>query len=165
ENLRPRHRRDPAVHTHRGLAVQDWPRGAAVAVAAELQLAAGDRRSDGGRLARHPRRANYPVEAVPVPRPVRVRARICDRLRAAAADRLFDAPRHHRRCRADHAARHHRTLGGGVLHTQDFSFLRSVLVWAGVLALVAIVSAVLFGMQLGTWFSVAMIGFAGAAVL
>jgi len=48
---------------------------------------------------------------------------------------------------------------------KDFSFLRSVLVWAGVLALVAIVSAVLFGMQLGTWFSVAMIGFAGAAVL
>jgi len=48
---------------------------------------------------------------------------------------------------------------------KDFSFLRGVLVWAGVLALVAIVSSVLFGMQLGTWFSVAMIGFAGAAVL
>jgi FtsH-binding integral membrane protein len=48
---------------------------------------------------------------------------------------------------------------------KDFSFLRSVLVWAGILALVAIVSAVLFGAQLGTWFSVAMIGFAGAAVL
>lgn len=48
---------------------------------------------------------------------------------------------------------------------KDFSFLRSILVWAGVLALVAIVSAVLFGFELGTWFSVAMIGFAGAAVL
>jgi uncharacterized protein len=48
---------------------------------------------------------------------------------------------------------------------KDFSFLRSILVWAGVLALVAIVGAVLFGFELGTWFSVAMIGFAGAAVL
>lgn len=48
---------------------------------------------------------------------------------------------------------------------KDFSFLRGILVWGGVLALVAIVSAVLFGAELGTWFSVAMIGFAGAAVL
>jgi FtsH-binding integral membrane protein len=31
--------------------------------------------------------------------------------------------------------------------------------------LIAIVGATLFGFQLGTWFSVAMIGFAGAAVL
>ena len=31
--------------------------------------------------------------------------------------------------------------------------------------MVAIVSAVLFGFDLGTWFVVAMIGFAGAAVL
>ena len=48
---------------------------------------------------------------------------------------------------------------------KDFSFLRGILVWGGILALVGIVSAVLFGFQLGTWFSVAMIGFAGAAVL
>jgi FtsH-binding integral membrane protein len=48
---------------------------------------------------------------------------------------------------------------------KDFSFLRSVLMWGGVLALIGIVSAVLFGFELGTWFSVAMIGFAGAAVL
>ena len=48
---------------------------------------------------------------------------------------------------------------------KDFTFLGSILVWGGVLALVGIVSAVLFGFQLGTWFSVAMIGFAGAAVL
>jgi FtsH-binding integral membrane protein len=48
---------------------------------------------------------------------------------------------------------------------KDFSFLRGVLVWGGILALVAIVAAVLFGFDLGTWFSVAMIGFAGAAVL
>ena len=48
---------------------------------------------------------------------------------------------------------------------KDFSFMRGILMWAGILALVAIVSAVLFGFELGTWFSVAMIGFAGAAVL
>ena len=48
---------------------------------------------------------------------------------------------------------------------KDFSFLRGVLVWGGILALLAIAGGVLFGFQLGTWFSVAMIGFAGAAVL
>lgn len=48
---------------------------------------------------------------------------------------------------------------------KDFSFLRGILMWAGILALVAIVGAVLFGFELGTWFSVAMIGFAGAAIL
>ena len=48
---------------------------------------------------------------------------------------------------------------------KDFSFLRGILVWGGILALVGIVASVLFGFELGTWFSVAMIGFAGAAVL
>ena len=48
---------------------------------------------------------------------------------------------------------------------KDFSFLRGLLRWGFVIALVAIVAGVLFGFQLGTWFSVAMIGFAGAAVL
>jgi FtsH-binding integral membrane protein len=48
---------------------------------------------------------------------------------------------------------------------KDFSFLRGVLMWGGILALVAIAGGVLFGFHLGTWFSVAMIGFAGAAVL
>jgi hypothetical protein len=48
---------------------------------------------------------------------------------------------------------------------KDFSFLRGMLVWGGILALVAIVGAVLFGFELGTWFSVAMIGFAGAAAV
>jgi len=51
------------------------------------------------------------------------------------------------------------------LTRKDFSFLRGMLMWGGVLALVAIVGSVLFGFHLGTWFSVAMIGFAGAAVL
>jgi uncharacterized protein len=48
---------------------------------------------------------------------------------------------------------------------KDFSFLRGMLVWGGILALVAITASVLFGFNMGTWFSVAMIGFAGAAVL
>jgi uncharacterized protein len=48
---------------------------------------------------------------------------------------------------------------------KDFSFLRGILVWGGILALVGIVASVLFGFAMGTWFSVAMIGFAGAAVL
>jgi FtsH-binding integral membrane protein len=48
---------------------------------------------------------------------------------------------------------------------KDFSFLRGILVWGGILAIVGIVASVLFGFELGTWFSVAMIGFAGAAVL
>jgi FtsH-binding integral membrane protein len=48
---------------------------------------------------------------------------------------------------------------------KDFSFLGGLLRWGGILALVAIVAGVLFGFQLGTWFSVAMVGFAGAAIL
>ncbi len=48
---------------------------------------------------------------------------------------------------------------------KDFSFLRGILMWAFMLAIVAIVGSFIFGFQLGTWFSVAMIGFAGAAVL
>ncbi len=48
---------------------------------------------------------------------------------------------------------------------KDFSFMGSFLRYAGVMAIVAIVAAVIFGFELGTWFSVAMVGFAGAAVL
>ena len=48
---------------------------------------------------------------------------------------------------------------------KDFSFMGSMLRWAGMLALVAIVAAVLFGFELGTWFSIAMIGLAGGAIL
>ena len=48
---------------------------------------------------------------------------------------------------------------------KDFSFLGGMLKWGFVLALVAIVAGVLFGFELGTWFSVAMIGLAGAAIL
>jgi uncharacterized protein len=37
--------------------------------------------------------------------------------------------------------------------------------WGGILALVAMIGGAVVGFQLGTWFSVAMIGFAGVAVL
>jgi FtsH-binding integral membrane protein len=48
---------------------------------------------------------------------------------------------------------------------KDFSFLRGILVWGFFLAMGGIVGSMIFGFNLGTWFSVAMIGFAGAAVL
>jgi len=47
----------------------------------------------------------------------------------------------------------------------DFNFLSALLKWAFVVALLAIVGSVLFGFQLGTWFSVAMVGLAGVAIL
>jgi FtsH-binding integral membrane protein len=47
----------------------------------------------------------------------------------------------------------------------DFSFLGAILRWAGIVALLLIVGGVLFGFQLGTFFSVAMIAFAGGAIL
>ena len=49
--------------------------------------------------------------------------------------------------------------------SRDFTWLGASLRWFGVLALVAIVIAVVTGSALGTWFSLAMIGFAGAAIL
>jgi uncharacterized protein len=48
---------------------------------------------------------------------------------------------------------------------KDFSFLRGVLMWGGMCALLAIVGGVVFGFTLGPFFSVLMIAFAGAAIL
>jgi FtsH-binding integral membrane protein len=48
---------------------------------------------------------------------------------------------------------------------KDFSFLGAMLRWLGILAIVLIVASVVFGFELGTLFSVGMVGFAGAAVL
>jgi hypothetical protein len=47
----------------------------------------------------------------------------------------------------------------------DLSFLRPILLWAGVCALVLIVAALLFGLELGVWFSLAMIALAGGSIL
>lgn len=52
-----------------------------------------------------------------------------------------------------------------MLSGRDFSFLRSFLMWGGVVALGTIVLGLLIGFHLGTWFSMAMIGFAGASIL
>jgi FtsH-binding integral membrane protein len=48
---------------------------------------------------------------------------------------------------------------------KDFSFLGGILRWSMILALVAIVGGVIFGFNLGMWFSVAMVGLAGGAIL
>ncbi|HEU5083392.1 MAG TPA: Bax inhibitor-1 family protein [Acidimicrobiales bacterium] len=48
---------------------------------------------------------------------------------------------------------------------KDLSFLRPMLMWGGIAALVLIVAAVLFGLSLGVWFSVAMIALAGGSIL
>ena len=48
---------------------------------------------------------------------------------------------------------------------KDFSFLRGILFWGGIVALVLIVAGVIFGFQLGTFFSVGMVALAGAAIL
>jgi uncharacterized protein len=48
---------------------------------------------------------------------------------------------------------------------KDFSFLRGVLVWGFFLVLGLIAASWIFGWNLGTWFSVGMIGFAGVAIL
>ena len=48
---------------------------------------------------------------------------------------------------------------------KDFSFLGGLLKWGMILAVIAIVASVIFGLSLGTWFSIGMIGLAGAAIL
>ena len=56
------------------------------------------------------------------------------------------------------------SLVGWVTRT-DLSFLRPILIWGGVAAMVLIVSALLFGMNIGTWFSVAMVALMGVSIL
>jgi FtsH-binding integral membrane protein len=53
----------------------------------------------------------------------------------------------------------------GLLTRTDLSFIRPMLLWGGVVAIVLILAAVLFGLELGVWFSVAMIGLAGGSIL
>lgn len=48
---------------------------------------------------------------------------------------------------------------------KDFSFLRGILMWSGIVALCLIGGGVVFGFQLGTYFSVAMVAVAGGAIL
>ena len=53
----------------------------------------------------------------------------------------------------------------GYTTRKDLSFLRPILMWGGIIALGVIVVAVLSGNDLGIWFSLAMIGVAGASIL
>jgi uncharacterized protein len=55
--------------------------------------------------------------------------------------------------------------GIALVTRKDFSFLRGLLMWGGIGALLLVFAGVLFGFQLGTFFSVAMVVFAGAAIL
>ncbi|MFN3596950.1 MAG: Bax inhibitor-1 family protein [Rubricoccaceae bacterium] len=48
---------------------------------------------------------------------------------------------------------------------KDFSFLGGLLKWGFVVAIALIVGGVVFGFQLGVFFSAAMVGLAGAAIL
>jgi hypothetical protein len=48
---------------------------------------------------------------------------------------------------------------------KDFTFLGSILRWAGLVALLLIGSSLLFGFELGTFFSVGMVALAGASIL
>jgi FtsH-binding integral membrane protein len=48
---------------------------------------------------------------------------------------------------------------------KDFSFLRGILFWGAIIALTLIVAGVIFGFQLGTFFSIAMVALAGGAIL
>jgi FtsH-binding integral membrane protein len=48
---------------------------------------------------------------------------------------------------------------------KDFSFLGAILRWGFLVALGVIVAGLVFGFNLGTFFSVAMVGLAGAAIL
>ncbi len=53
----------------------------------------------------------------------------------------------------------------GIFTAKDLSFLRPIITFGFVMALVAIVAAVIFGANLGTWFSVAMVALSGGAIL
>ena len=48
---------------------------------------------------------------------------------------------------------------------RDFSFLRGLKLWGGMIALGTLVMGSVIGFHLGTWFSMAMIGLAGASIL
>lgn len=48
---------------------------------------------------------------------------------------------------------------------RDFTFLRSFVIWAGVIAVGTFILGTMIGFHLGTWFSMGMIGLAGASIL
>lgn len=55
--------------------------------------------------------------------------------------------------------------GIGLFTRSDLSVLRPIVMWGGGLALAAIIGGVIFGFELGLWFSVAMVGLMGVTIL
>lgn len=53
----------------------------------------------------------------------------------------------------------------GMVTRKDLSFMRPMLMFGGIMALILIVVSVLFGMNLGLWFSVGMVALSGGAIL
>lgn len=53
----------------------------------------------------------------------------------------------------------------GLFTARDLSFVRPLVLWGGVCSLVLIAAALIFGLELGIWFSVGMIALAGASIL
>ena len=56
-------------------------------------------------------------------------------------------------------------IATAMITRKDFSFLRGIVVWGMMLALVAILASMFLGFELGQWFSIAMIGLLGASIL
>ena len=56
-------------------------------------------------------------------------------------------------------------IATAMITRKDFSFLRGIVTWGFMLALVAILASLFLGFQFGQWFSVAMIGLLGASIL
>jgi len=56
-------------------------------------------------------------------------------------------------------------IATAMITRKDFSFLRGIVTWGFMLAFVAITASILFGFQMGDWFSLAMIGILGASIL
>ncbi len=56
-------------------------------------------------------------------------------------------------------------IATAMITRKDFSFLRGIVVWGMMLAFVAILASMFLGFELTQWFSLAMIGLMGAAIL
>jgi FtsH-binding integral membrane protein len=53
----------------------------------------------------------------------------------------------------------------GLTTKSDLTWMRPMIMWGAMMALVAIAAALLFGFHLGVWFSVAMVALAGGSIL
>ena len=53
----------------------------------------------------------------------------------------------------------------GMVTRRDLGFMRPMIMFGGIMALVAIVASVLFGVNLGVWFSIAMVALSGGTIL